>query len=872
MIEQYEMYCLTDPTFYDTPDLRATNDRDFEASSRPVPEGWTHQPSDTWMHYAPLDRALPPQGWKIHVSSGIVDAERVVATVWDYCVPRGLAFKFLRSLPVLVMRNSKSAARGASGKLVTIYPPDLDQFELVLKELDALLAGVTGPYVLSDLRYGDGPLFVRYGGFAERHCLDANGERVLALEDDQGRLVPDVRTPTFAVPPWITLPTFLEPHLEARNAVTTSDLPYVIESVLHFSNGGGVYLGRDTRTGERVVLKEGRPHAGLDIDGRDAVTRLTHEHRILQRLEGLDVVPALLDYFTLGEHHFLVSEFVDANPLQREIVYRYPLTHPDCTERARAEYLAWALDVLDRATRAVEALHERGVVFGDLHPSNILVTDERLVVIDFEVASLAEDNARSALNHPAFAPPVGRLGVDVDRYALACLRLGMFAPQATIMLPLCRAKVGHIAEMIAENFAVPSELIDGAVAEIVDDDAAPVGLPADLPLPGDASWESLRAALTCAILASATPHRDDRLFPGDITQFTPAGGINLATGAAGVLLALFVTGSGRFGEYEDWLRDRALRDTYGMGPGFWDGRHGVAYVLEELGHRQDALDTVELSLRTPWESHELGLYAGLAGIGLNLLHLGARTDEPRLRELADQVVDRLADQLGGPEDVAEISGEEHPRAGLMHGSSGPALLFLHAYERSGDAGLLDLAEVALRQDLRRCALGTDGTLQVNQGWRTLPYLEEGSVGIALVLARYLTHRPDPELTTSLGRLEATAESTYFVQSPLFRGRAGILAAAGMRGLPATPRLVREMAWHALPFGGGLAFPGDQLMRLSMDVATGSAGVLLALGTALADTPVSLPFLESARGGIPAPPRATTSRATGRERLTYGKEV
>ena len=36
-------------------------------------------------------------------------------------------------------------------------------------------------------------------------------------------------------------------------------------------------------------------------------------------------------------------------------------------------------------------------------------------------------------------------------------------------------------------------------------------------------------------------------------------------------------------------------------------------------------------------------------------------------------------------------------------------------------------------------------LQVNQGWRTLPYLEEGSAGIALVLDRYLRHRPSDEL-------------------------------------------------------------------------------------------------------------------------------
>ncbi|MDX6279630.1 MAG: putative SapB synthase, partial [Kribbellaceae bacterium] len=160
-MEQYELYCLADRLFYDTPNNRGTEEPDFAACARPVPGGWEHHAGDVWMHYAPAGAELPPQGWKIHVSAGLDDAERAIAAVWEYCVPRGLAFKFLRSKPVAVMLNSKSAARGSSGKLVTIYPADDVQLELVLKELDGLLAGVQGPYILSDLRYATGPLFVR---------------------------------------------------------------------------------------------------------------------------------------------------------------------------------------------------------------------------------------------------------------------------------------------------------------------------------------------------------------------------------------------------------------------------------------------------------------------------------------------------------------------------------------------------------------------------------------------------------------------------------------------------------------------------------------------------------------------------------------
>jgi hypothetical protein len=851
--EQYEAYCLADRLFYDTPSQRPTRNPDFPITARETPAGWDHEPSDTWMYYAPTERALPSQGWKIHVSSCLTDAERALDAIWDYCVPRNIAFKFLRSRSTMIMLNSKSAFRGSSGKLVTIYPAAESQLEPMLRELDALLAGVRGPYILSDLRYGEGPLFVRYGGFAERYCLAGDGTRSLALADGDGNLVPDVRGPIFAIPPWVTLPEFLRPHLAARAAVTTSDLPYDIESALQFSNGGGVYYGHDRRDGQAVVLKEGRPYAGLDSAERDAVTRIAHEHDILTRLAGLDVVPAVRDSFLLGEHRFLVQEFVDANPLQRLLVRKYPLTHPDRTDAELAEYVAWALDMIERVDTAVDALHERGVVFGDLHPQNILVTPEnRLVLIDYEVATLAADNGRAMLAHPAYQPPPDRCGVDVDRYALACLHLGLFAPQLTTMSRLDAAKIRQLADLVLESFPVPAGVIESAAATILGPDHDSTTSPLrELPMPGIEPWEQVRAAMRTAIMASATPDRDDRLFPGDPAQFQPGGGINLAHGAAGVLYALAVTGAGPLDEHVAWLRKRALRRIDNVRPGFYDGLHGVAYALAELGHTDDALAVLDRANRARLDTVELGLFGGLAGIGLNLLHFADLTGESSYAELAGGVVDVVAERLGGIEDVPEISGGDHPHAGLMLGSAGPALLFLRAYERTGETRLLDLAETALRQDLRRCIVVADGSMQLNQDWRTLPYLDEGSVGIAMVLDRYLAHRPDPELATALAQLRAVVRSGYFVQPGLFTGRAGIIACAGTAAggrMPAdgpdrtVTALLRGLRWHALSYGGGLAYPGDQLLRLSMDLATGTAGVLLAVGTALHDEPVCLPFL------------------------------
>src|SRR3954453_14227522 len=310
MDDAYEMYCLTDPLFYDSFIQQAREDQDFEPARRPLPEGWDRAVSGDWLMYMPHDPVLPAQGWKIHASACVDNAAAILDVIWEYCVARRIPFKFIRSRELFFFRNVKYSPRSSSGKFITIYPADETQLQLVLNERAAAIGDQAGPYILSDLRWGTSPLYVRYGGFVERYCVGAGGEPELALEDDTGTLVPDRPGPTFAVPPWVTLPHYLQPQLEARNSATVAGLPYRIDRALHFSNGGGVYAGTHLPTGDEVVLKEARPHAGLAWDGADAVTRLGHERDMLQRLAGLDVVPAIRDYFTVGGHHFLVEELI----------------------------------------------------------------------------------------------------------------------------------------------------------------------------------------------------------------------------------------------------------------------------------------------------------------------------------------------------------------------------------------------------------------------------------------------------------------------------------------------------------------------------------------------------------------------------------
>ena len=857
MDDRYEAFCMASPVFYDVSHSRSRQRTAFPTADRPLPDGWERRDQDDWLVFSPGQNGagpLPAQGWKIHVSACLDNAERVLDTVWDYCVPRGISFKFLCSQAALLGRVSKYAPRGYSGKLVTIYPVDDAACEAILTELGERLDGEPNPYILSDLRWGSGPLFVRYGAFASRFCVAPNGQVVPAIADGDGTLVPDRRGPVFYVPPWVTLPDFLAPHLAARNAVTVTDLPYTIDRVLHFSNGGGIYVGRDTRTDKQVVLKEGRPHAGIDFHGVDAVRRVEHEHDMLRRLSGIPGIFEVYDLLWVGEHRFLVMEYIDGRPLSRAIVRRYPLTDITAGPDEPAAYTEWALNIYRQVETTVTAMHERGVVYGDMHLFNVMVRDDdTIALLDFEVAAPVEEATRPGLGNQGFAPPRGTTGIGVDRYGLACLRLALFLPMMNLVW-LHRPKARHYAEIISEHFPVPSEFLAKAVEGIVPPDA-PAG-PSPRIEPEPAGWPDLRDSLARAIVASATPERDDRLFPGDIQQFS-VGGLGLAYGAAGVLYALSATGAGRYPQYEQWLLDRVHRPPHGTRPGLYDGLHGVAFTLDHLGYRQEALDVLDICLRENWESLGIDLAGGLAGVGLNLLHLADRTGEPALRVAAHRAGELVAERLGGEESVPEISGRDNPYAGLMRGSSGAALLLLRMYDETGDPAWLDRAAVALRQDLRRSVIRDNGVMEVNEGWRTMPYLEVGSVGIGLVLDEYLARCDDARFAEANRAIELAARSTMYILPGLFSGRAGILLyLAGRSAAPATDPLVakqvRGLAWHAVPHEGGLAYPGVALMRLSMDLGTGTAGVLLALGAALHDEPVHAPLLVPGRAPIPAP--------------------
>ncbi|MBR7834536.1 class III lanthionine synthetase LanKC [Actinospica durhamensis] len=828
MSDQHQalLYAVADHRYFETPSRLADDGERYPWADGPIPPGWIRADQGLWTSLRPAGAEPVEQGWKIHLSATPHTAGLTLERAGAVLLKRGVPFKFLRSRRAVELFSGKQMHRAASGKFLAAYPPDETWLPELLDALVAAVDGLPGPYILSDLRIGGGPVHVRYGAFVELWCEDADGVAVPALRDPSGRLVPDARGAVYRTPQWVNPPPELEPHLLARTRARDDDFPYAVRKALHFSNAGGIYLADHRVTGRQVVLREARPFAGLDGLG-DALERLHREYRTLLTLRGLDCVPEVHGLHTVWEHTYLVEEYIEGRTLLEEMVERHPVAGRDCGPEALRSYARWAESVAASLRRALDAIHGRGVCFRDVHPSNIIVRpDGSVALVDFEYASTIDDPDLARVGARGFRAPAGATGVEADAYGVWATSLAMLMP-ITEMIEFAPEKAAVLEAAAAERFGLagagwPRRPDVGAA---VTPDAAEVPDPVD-------DWPALRELLIVGIHACATPDREDRLFPADWAVFEQ-GGHTVAHGAAGVLLALARTGAPVPAHYLDWLVAACRRARTGIPRGLYDGLYGSALVLDELGRRQEARETLDRAGAAGFAPHA-GIHSGQAGAALAYCHFAESAQDSALLDEAVRVGERLDALARGetPDGAGRLIAPT--RAGLLLGFSGAAVLHLRLHDLTGERRWLLAARRALAHDVEHCVVMPDGTVMVRQGHRHLPYLDEGSCGIALVARDYLDRAEDPSLAALIDRVRPLAAGDFVREPGLLRGRAGLVAALAVLGPEGCEqemaRSVRALSWHAVRHRGGVLFPGYGLQKLSADLASGSAGVLLALHT------------------------------------------
>ena len=222
---------------------------------------------------------------------------------------------------------------------------------------------------------------------------------------------------------------------------------YRVGRVLGEGGFGITYLGRDTVLDQRVAIKEYFPtflvsrevSVTLDVTCHTSGNQPTYEKgreqflREAQTMAKLDEIPEIVrvkDHFPEHNTAYIVMEFLEGKTLKELTAQNGPIPAPDLLTR------------LGAVLRAMEAMHQAGIIHRDISPDNLMeLKNGTIKLMDFGCARDFQGSQTETitLKH-GFAPREQYTGRDqgpwTDVYALCatvyyCLT-GKVPPRATL--------------------------------------------------------------------------------------------------------------------------------------------------------------------------------------------------------------------------------------------------------------------------------------------------------------------------------------------------------------------------------------------------------------------------------------------------------
>jgi serine/threonine-protein kinase len=207
-------------------------------------------------------------------------------------------------------------------------------------------------------------------------------------------------------------------------------------------------ISLDRRCAMKILRKE-------LLRSRDALKRFVREGKLLAKVSH----PGVVDVYDVGldddQIPYIVMELVEGDDLAA------------CLDRQGAYSIAEATRVICRALEALTAIHDLGIVHRDIKPRNFIIAGDRVVLVDFGIATLPEGTkltrTMDRIGTPEFTAPeqwMGRATPQSDIYScgrvLFCMLAGRMPERPTERLvdavPTVPARLNDVySRAIAEN-------------------------------------------------------------------------------------------------------------------------------------------------------------------------------------------------------------------------------------------------------------------------------------------------------------------------------------------------------------------------------------------------------------------------------------
>lgn len=720
---------------------------------------------------------LPVQGWKIHISSNIFNAEEILKIVSSLFEKFNFSFKFIKSEYFLLLTTEKFYPREQAGKFVTIYPNDEVEFRKIIASLYDSLRDFDGPFVLTDKRYKDCKvLYYRYGAFLSMTDKLSSSASTLSIISPSGELVEDSRDVQYVLPhfveevfPDIVLEEDGDSHLFSH---------YLDIEPLKFTNHGGVYVAK--YQGKQVVLKESRPCAGVSKeDNLDAIKRRINEVNFLKVVQDLSCFPKLVDDFFEWEHYFLVEEYVEGVTLRGFSASHNPFFSNSHTDYyvVVANYIKEVITIVKQVLEAITIVHSRGYIISDISLENIIKTELGIVFIDLESVFDVSTPPKNKLTTIQFTQQPSKVE-SIDYIATGFLLYDLIFPKS-IMLDFGLEYLMTYLTHLIEDFGLNREILNVINLLLTFDQHDDLQTVYNLmnqilekPLEVFAFAEksyNLQQVIDeqknniLGFLDSASL-LDQKYFPHSLSK------IEWLTGLSGILY-YFQKQDGKnlgFRKLEEQIIFQFMQSNIKESLGLFYGASGVALsmltyrpafaknIFNFLSHRHNIKDKIDFSISE-----------GLSGYGLALLKAWEIQQEDDYLKRAVQIGEYLIES----EDI--INSCEN--IGFAHGLTGVAYFLLVLYKVTNREQFLNYGESLLQKDFNYLIdlglyMGFPDKKTSNISY---PYLAFGSAGVASVLIRYYLVTQKATYLEKIDMLLDSLNVKYALSNGLLKGLAGI---------------------------------------------------------------------------------------------------
>jgi aminoglycoside phosphotransferase len=870
----------------DDPDLFLYPETVEAALRRKGADDWSVDPGEFWTHVRPRTARPRGQGWKLHLSATPLSAPTVLARAADVLIDARVPFKFAGTPQRVADLVNGRVDRGSGGKFLTVYPDDDEQFRALAEALHHATRRLPGPGILSDRQYRpDSLVHYRYGSFGPGRQLTNDGTSEAMLLDPEGTPARDRRLGWFSPPAW-AVPALPEPAAGRADAVLLNDR-YEVRKALRHAYKGGVYLGTDRATGQDVVIKEARRHAGATLEGTDCGDLLRHEADMHKVLAPLGLTPRAVDWFTQGGNCYLVQEFITGQNLRSWVA--------DLGEPA----LAAALDLAEQLVELVGRVHRLGLVIRDFTPNNLMVTPAGKVrLVDLEMVARPGDQVRQGYT-VGYAGPEVREAETVgpapeqssDLFSLGSVLFHLLTGADLLFAadrPQPRGQDGRIAALVEAALADRpalrgfQPLVLGLTAADPEQRwdldqvrhrltglrgtplpaararaAEPSRTPTDeRPSPGPEAEHRLLSDGLAHLLATMTAEDPARLWPAEEAGAT-TDPLNVQHGAAGVLQVLSSAATHR---QHDRLLDAVTRAAAWVAartrsgerllPGLYFGRSGTAWAMLDAalltGDEALAAEATRLARAVPVRWPNPDVCHGTAGAGLTQLRFWQATGETVFRDraaaAAEQVLGAARPGRHGvvwpvPADFdSQLAGITH--LGFGHGVAGVGAFLLLAGLATDREDFVAAAEAA-GATLLKAARVHDGAAgwpvdDANPAPTAAPNWCSGSSGVGTFLIRLWQATGDQRYRTAAEQAAAEVHRRRWQLSPAAcHGLAGnaefLLDLAAALGEQRYRRWASELVACAyardVVLDGRTVVPDESQTRVSAGYNTGLSGML-----------------------------------------------